>query len=226
MCLAHCAQVKRDTEYKVANNPEEVVDEAERVKAYRVCTSSFFLHPARLQALRLIIAHAAVLLLPPSRTPHPAVPPSLHSGGRGTESGVAALKTKRVSQIEDCIKQGRGLIRLLTLRSIKLCHSSQYGAQVIPITSDQEDYLSYQAPKGLLLLGFVPNNPDNPYIPRHHYMKVSCIGTPASAGLFLEATAQLGAPLACTSASCHPWMKLTHQLESRCSILPSSGCAC
>lgn len=50
----------------------------------------------------------------------------------------------------------------------------QYGSQLVPISDDSMLKLpEEQLAQSMQLLGFVDNDPDNPAIPRHHYMKVS-----------------------------------------------------
>lgn len=46
---------------------------------------------------------------------------------------------------------------------------AQYGKQLVPVSAEEEAYLSYAVARGIKLLGFV----DADSIPRHHYMKVS-----------------------------------------------------
>ncbi len=48
----------------------------------------------------------------------------------------------------------------------------QYGTQIVPVEDRLEKFLQMPARKGMQLVGFVTNDPDNPAIPRHHYMKV------------------------------------------------------
>jgi len=52
----------------------------------------------------------------------------------------------------------------------------QYGSQLVPISDDSMLKLpKEQVAQSMQLLGFVDNDPDNPAIPRHHYMKVSLL---------------------------------------------------
>lgn len=45
---------------------------------------------------------------------------------------------------------------------------AQYGKQLVPVSAEEEAYLSYAVARSIKLLGFV----DADSIPRHHYMKV------------------------------------------------------
>lgn len=54
----------------------------------------------------------------------------------------------------------------------------QYGKQLVPVSAEEEQFLKYQAPRGIQVLGFL----DSDAIPRQHFMKVRCPGMHAGPG--------------------------------------------